>query len=119
MVKFDPEALRSVHKGRWFRMHPLSGVAVLALDKVFFGAELATAGAALPLTVTLAFWTTFFSVWFIQRKVVGEDRRMCFLKALASGLIAGIPTSIAGTFLATWVLLSSGLHPLRRRLKLH
>jgi hypothetical protein len=119
MGRVDPVALRSIHKGRWLRLHPLSGVAILLLDNIFFGVKMATVGIGLPVTATLAFWTTLFSVWFIQRKLVGEDRRMCFMKALAAGVIAGIPTSIAGTFLATWVLVSSGLHPLRRRLKLH
>jgi hypothetical protein len=115
MGKTDLAPIETAHKGRWLRMHPLSGIAILLLDKLFFGMELASAGITIPISSTLAFWTTLISVWFIQRKVVGEGRRMCFLKALAAGVIAGIPTSIGGTFLATWVLLSSGLHPLRRR----
>lgn len=118
MARLDPVALRGIHKGRWLRLHPLSGLAILLLDNLFFGVKIATLGIAFPVTMTLAFWTTLLSVWFIQRKLVGEGRRMCFVKALAAGVVAGIPTSIAGTFIATVILISSGLHPLKGRLKL-
>lgn len=106
---------RNIHKGRWLRLHPVSGVAILLLDNLFFGLKMMTAGLGMPVTATLAFWTTLLAVWFIQRKLVGEDRRMCFGKALASGIVAGLPFSIAGTLVGGWVLLSAGLSPWQHR----
>lgn len=117
MNRFDLHAARSIHKGRWFRLHPLSGAAILLLDNLFFGIKAMTAGLAMPVTMTLAFWTTLFAVWLIQRKLVGENRRMSFVKALASGVIAGVPFSVAGTVVGGWILLRSGLSPRRRLLK--
>lgn len=117
MENRDPGRLRSIHKGKWFRLHPLSGAAILLLDNLFFGAKVFTAGLAMPVTMTLAFWTTLFAVWFIQRKLAGENRRMCFMKALGAGVIAGLPFSIAGTAVGAWVILSAGLSPWRRLLK--
>jgi hypothetical protein len=110
----DAERFRRIHKGQWSRLHPLSGVAILLLDNLFFGIKVMTAGLGMPVTATLAFWTTLFAVWFIQRRLVGEDRRMCFLKALAAGVIAGLPFSIAGTAVGAWVILRSGLAPWKR-----
>lgn len=100
-------------------MHPGSGLAILFFDHVFFGLAIFSGGIWMPLTMTLAFGTTFFAVWMIQRKIVGESPRVALTKALVAGTVAGIPTSISGTFLGSWILLSAGLHPLRRRLKFY
>lgn len=117
MASFDSDKLRSIHKGRWFRLHPLSGFAILLLDNLFFGLTTTTAGLGLPLTMTLAFWTTLTAVLLIQRKLVGETKKMSLVKALASGAIAGLPFPIAGTLVGGWVLINSGLSPRRRILK--
>jgi hypothetical protein len=73
-----------------------------------------TVGLGMPITATLAFWTTLLAVWFIQRHFAREPRRMSFGKALGSGIIAGLPFSIAGTVIGSWVILSAGLSPWRR-----
>lgn len=114
MARLNSDQLRSIHKDRWFRLHPLSGMAILFLDNLFFGLKMMTAGLGMPVTATLAFWTTLLAVWFVQRKLVGEHRRMSLAKALGAGVIAGLPFSIAGTIVGSWVLLSSGLTPWRR-----
>lgn len=103
------EGFRAVNKGRWFRLHPLSGIAILAIDNLFFGVKLATAGIAWPITMSFAFLLSFLAVWLIQRVWVGERGGKSFLKALVAGFIAGVPTSIGGTLLGAWVIARSGL----------
>jgi drug/metabolite transporter (DMT)-like permease len=118
MQRQDSESSLETHRGKWLRLHPLSGVAILLLDNLFFGLKAMTAGLGMPITATLAFWTTLFAVWFVQRKLAHEDRRMSFGKALGAGIIAGLPFSIAGTVIGSWVILSAGLSPWRRLTKL-
>ena|SRR5690625_2206857 len=108
MEKMNRPRLRN-RKGEWFQLHPLSGVAILLLDNFFFGWTALTGLLALPVSMALAFWTTFGAVLLIQRIGIGDSRRMSLAKGFITGLIAGLPFSIAGTILGGWVLLSAGL----------
>jgi hypothetical protein len=54
-------------------------------------------------------------VFWIQRRKNGDSFGAAALKALLSGIVAGIPTSIGGTILGTGVLLLSGLSNWNKR----
>lgn len=117
MRRSDPTPVKDDPRNRWGQLHPLSGAAILVLDNVFFGLNAATAGLGTPMSVALAFWSSLLAVWFIQRKMGGDNRRMSILKALAAGLVAGVPFSIAGTAIGSWIILRSGLSPWRKATK--
>ena len=89
-------------------LHSLSGGLILAIDNLFFGANALLAGAATPISSVLAFLTAFTAVYLVQRRRTNEKKQKSLLKALFSGIIAGIPTPIGGTILGTLVLLLSG-----------
>ncbi len=90
-------------------LHPASGLLVLGVDWLFFAPEAVTFEAAAIITSPLAFLITAAGVFWIQRQKNGDSFRSAALKALLGGVIAGIPTSIAGTIFGTLVLTLSGL----------
>lgn len=89
-------------------LHPLSGALILAVDNLFFGANAILGGVATPVISALAFLMTSIGVYWLQKNKLNETRQKSLLKALFSGMIAGIPTSIGGTVLGTLVILFSG-----------
>ncbi len=94
--------------------HPFSGVIILVVDNFFFGVKVVSGFTLTALTITLAFSVTAAGVWLVQRKLAGDSPGQAAAKALLAGVIAGIPTSIAGTFVGAWVLAQSGLNPWRK-----
>jgi hypothetical protein len=90
-------------------LHPASGVFVLAVDWFFFGTEVVTLELALFLSCFLAFTITTVGVFWIQRMKSGDSIPAAAAKALFGGVIAGLPTSVGGTILGTFVLVLSGL----------
>lgn len=92
-----------------FWLHPASGLLILAVDWIFFAEEVATLELTLPLSCFLAFVLTTAGVFWIQRKKNGDSFAAAVAKALFGGIIAGLPTSVGGTILGTFVLLVSGL----------
>ncbi len=94
---------------RRYWLHPKSGILILAVDWLFFGPELFTAGTTAIVTSPLAFLITTAGVFWIQRRKNGDSFNAALLKALLGGIVAGIPTSISGTILGTAVLALSGL----------
>lgn len=115
MAPSDPGNPQTPSQSKLLQLHPLSGAALLLLDNLLFGANLATAGFSTPLAMTLAFSATLLSVWIIQRKWGGDSRRKSFIKALAAGFVAGLPFSVAGTAVGAWILVRAGMTPQRRR----
>lgn len=95
-------------------LSPISGGAILFLDNIFFGANLSSGMLATPLICTLAFFATGTSVFFIQKVREGDSWRSSGFKALVSGMVAAVPTSIVGTAFGSLVLFASGLHVLSR-----
>lgn len=101
-------------RGR-FRLHPVSGLLIILIDTLFFGANAASLGWATPIICLLAFMVTSFGV-FLSQKFLSADRFGASLaKGFFSGVLAGIPTSITGTIFGTFVLVSSGLSSLGRK----
>ena len=89
--------------------HPLSGVVILLLDTVFFGVEVISLELALPLSCLLAFLFTGLGVFCVQKFLHRDGLGASLAKALLGGLAAGVPWSITGTIVGSWILLLSGL----------
>ena len=102
-------------RGRLRFLSPLSGAVVLAVDNLLFGANAGTAMVATPLVSFLAFVATSASVFSVQRLRERDSRGRSLIKGLFCGLLAGIPTSIAGTALGGFVILASGLDRILKR----
>jgi hypothetical protein len=94
---------------RKYWLHPASGLLILAVDWLFFAPEAATFEVAAILTCPLAFAVTAAGVFWIQRRKNGDSFGSAAAKAFFGGIVAGIPTSIAGTIVGTLVLVLSGL----------
>lgn len=82
----------------------------MAVDWLFFGAELGTLELGLVAASLGAFVIATFGVFWIQRVRYRDSIFAAVLKSLFAGLVAGIPTSIAGTLLGTLVLYLGGRH---------
>ena len=100
---------------RRYWLHPTSGLLILGVDWLFFAPEAATAEFAAIVTSPLAFLITSIGVFWIQRRKNQDTLAAAALKAVLSGIVAGIPTSIGGTILGTAVLLLSGLSKWNQR----
>ena len=90
-------------------LHRLSGLWVFLVDNAFFGATLATAGLALPVSCTLAFFAGATGVFLIQKILNRDSFAQALRKALTAGILCGIPFSIAGTIYGGWVMAVAGL----------
>ena len=100
-------------KGTW--LSPISAGLILFLDNLFFAGNLSSGMLATPLISALAFASTSTAVFFVQKVRVGDRFRSAIAKAILSGCIAAIPSSIAGTAFGSLVLFLSGMHALSRR----
>lgn len=81
---------------------------ILSIDWLFFGAESISLGLATPVAAVAAFVVAGVGVFITQRRS-NDGMLPSALKALFGGVVAGIPTSIGGTVLATLVLLLAGI----------
>jgi hypothetical protein len=104
--KFLPSTSSS--KGRFFLFHPYSGALIIAIDWVFFGVEAGTLGLSIPVMSLLAFATTLLGVTTIQINLAKDNWAIAIAKGILGGLVAGIPTPIAGTFIGALILALSG-----------
>lgn len=97
--------------GSRYQLHPLSGLLLILIDNLFFGANVVSFGWATPIICVLAFGITFMGV-FVSQKIFGRDRMAPSLtKGLITGILAGIPTSIMGTAIGGIILVAAGLKP--------
>ena len=99
----------SSSKRRFFLFHPYSGTLIIAMDWVFFGVEAGTLGLSIPVMSLLAFATTLLGVFSIQMRLAKDNLGIALAKGILGGLVAGIPTPIAGTFIGALILALSGL----------
>lgn len=90
-------------------LHPASAVVILAVDWLFFGAAVLTLGTGVVASSLAAFAVTTVGVYWVQRARSRDSRLRAALKALAGGVVAGIPTSIAGTVVGTAILAVAGI----------
>ena len=85
-------------------IHPYSAGLLIFMDNFFWGVNAMTLGLSTPITCALAFFITGIVVFLIQKYLVKESIGESFAKAFFIGVLAGIPTSIAGTVLGTAIL---------------
>ena len=108
-----PKLPVKTEKQRKLFLHKLSGLWVFLVDNAFFGVTVATAiptgGFSLLITCSLASLSGGLGVFLIQKMINGDSLRQALNKALLAGVLAGIPTSLAGTIYGAWVLRMAGL----------
>ena len=105
--------LKQVTKRPFF--HPASGVAILAIDWLFFGLEWEFGPVSLILAGLSAFAACYVVVKRIQERWSGDDPKKARLKALLGAAAAGVPLPIGGTVLGGAILVLSGLRSLKIR----
>ncbi len=89
--------------------HPASGLAILAIDWLFFGLEWEFGPVSLVFAGLAAFATCYIVVKRIQERWHGDDPKRARFKALIGATAAGIPLPIGGTVLGVFILTMSGL----------
>ena len=109
-VVATPGGLRGLfRKDQPSALHPLTGLAILGLDWLFFGGELLTGFVLEPLLVPLAALFGFAATFLIERRDAGRSLARSFFVALFGALAVGVPWPISGTLIGLAVLLLSGL----------
>lgn len=95
------------------RLHPLSAVAILVLDWLFFGGNALTALALSPLWIVAGAGVAAATVYWLQTRRSHDPPRAALLKALVAAVLVGVPFPIAGTFAGAGVLAAAGLKRLQ------
>ena len=96
-------------------IHWLSGVLLIAVDGAFFGANTVSLGLATPLICLIAFVFTGIGVFLVQKFTAEEDTGSALAKGFALGVLAGIPTPIAGTLGGGFAIAKAGIRAIRHR----
>ncbi len=89
--------------------HPASGLAILAIDWLFFGLEWELGPVSMALGCLGAFGITFAVVKRIQTRWHGDEPRLANAKAVLGATAAGVPFAIGGTLVGGLILVLSGL----------
>lgn len=96
-------------------LHPMSALLTIAVDWAFFGADAATTGLSLPLTITIASLITFIGSFLIQKNISKNPVGTSLAKAFFLGVMAGIPTPIAGTTVGAAILALAGIRSIFKK----
>ena len=102
-------------KDKKSRIHALSGALLMAVDGAFFGANAVSFGLATPLICFVAFVFTGIGVFLVQKFTAEEDTGSALAKGFALGVLAGIPTPIAGTLGGGAVIAKAGIKAIRNK----
>jgi hypothetical protein len=92
--------------------HPLSGVAILGIDWVFFGLGWELGPVSMAIASVAAFLSCYAVVRRVQIRLGGDDPKRARWKALIGAVAAGVPFAIGGTLLGGLILILSGLKTL-------
>jgi hypothetical protein len=87
---------------------PLSGLMILGVDWLAFGADFFSGFVALSVVAVLAFVATFWAVQKLQLRA-GDPPRSARFKALLGAMAAGVPFPVTGTIVGAAILALSGL----------
>jgi len=95
-------------RGRGF-YHPLSGLAILAIDWAFFGLEWEFGPVTMALSSAAAFASCYVVVRRVQERWGGDEPGQARVKALLGAAAAGVPFAVGGTALGGLILALSGI----------
>ena len=87
---------------------PLTGIWILALDWLLFSSNVLTAGIATPVVVAIGFFVGGIGTLILQKRVAGDSLWKAVLKAIAAGVVVGVPWPLTGSLLGGWILLAAG-----------
>jgi hypothetical protein len=93
-------------------IHPVSAALLLVIDALWTVAD--WAAFAWVITIPLSFVAVALPTFLVQRHINRDEKGRALAVAVALGVLAAVPTPIAGTFVGTLVLLMSGLRSLGR-----
>lgn len=94
-------------------VHLYSALLVLIVDNIFWGANTLTLGLGTFAASFLSFALTTIGVFLVQRNLVGESTGKAGARAFFLGVLAGIPTAVAGTVAGGLLLGWAGIRRLR------
>lgn len=92
--------------------HPASGLAILAIDWLFFGLEWELGPASMALSCLASFALCYAVVSRVQTRWHGDEPKVARAKAVFGALAAGAPFPVGGTILGGLILALSGLKSL-------
>lgn len=85
-------------------LHVVSAVLLTVVDNAFWGVNAMTLGLATPFVMLLAFCSMCFVVFLIQVYMAKDGLGLAITKGVIVGILAGVPTSVVGTFAGGFVL---------------
>jgi len=88
--------------------HPLSGLAILGIDWVFWGLGWELGPVSMAAAVVASSVVSYAVVRRVQTRS-GDDPKRARIKALLGATAAGVPFAIGGTLLGGLILVLSGL----------
>ncbi len=104
----EPEVARG-------RFHPLSGALCLLVDNVFWGVTAISVGTTVAASSLMAFVLTGVGVYLIQRNLARDRKGPALARAFFLAVIAGLPTSLAGTAVGALVMAWAGMRGFGRK----
>jgi ABC-type Mn2+/Zn2+ transport system permease subunit len=97
-------------------MLPATGAWIFALDWLLFSSNILSVWLATPVVMVVGFVLGSAGTYLLQRRAANDAPWSAVLKAVAAGIVIGIPWPIGGTLVGGWVLLSSGLGDVRKEI---
>ncbi len=88
---------------------PITGAWILALDWLLFSSNAVSAGLATPFVVVIGFALGAVGTFFFQKRFAEDSAFKAAAKALAAGIVVGVPWPLFGTVVGGWILIVSGL----------
>lgn len=98
-------------------IHPLAALATIVLDQAWGVIEVAAVASFVgiftyPLLISFTGGMAFLAVLMVQHYVSGDPWRVAVAKALAMGVLAGVPFVVGGTVVGGLLIGWSGLSKL-------
>ena len=88
---------------------PVTGIWILGLDWLLFSSNLLTAGLATPIVAAIGFVLGAVGTFVLQKMVAKDLHWKALLKALAAGIVVGVPWPLTGSLIGGWILLAAGM----------
>ena len=95
------------------QMHGFSGALLLIVDNALFGANVLSLGWATLLICLITFVFTGIGVFLVQKYMAEDDTGLALAKGFVVGVLAGVPTSVAGSAGAIYIMGAAGFRAIR------